>query len=83
MTYDPRQHTDPLFPGGRPACTRCNSAPVYLAGLCGACYAAGYDKECSVGLGLTDHCATHDSAWDLNRKRCQAALGLVEPATRS
>lgn len=27
----------------------------------------------------TFHCTVHDSAWDLNRKRCQRALGLPEP----
>lgn len=31
---------DPLWPnGGRPLCSRCHEHPVYLAGLCGGCYA--------------------------------------------
>lgn len=31
---------DPLFPAGtRPTCYRCKERPVYLAGLCGVCYA--------------------------------------------
>lgn len=38
MTYDPAQHVDPLFPKGRPACTRCHDRPTYLGGLCGLCY---------------------------------------------
>lgn len=32
--------TDPLWPNGdRPMCSRCGQRPVYLAGLCGNCYA--------------------------------------------
>jgi hypothetical protein len=35
---------DPLFPAGtRPTCLRCKERPVYLAGLCGVCY-ADWDK---------------------------------------
>ena len=31
---------DPLWPAGdRPLCIRCRLRPVYLAGLCGGCYA--------------------------------------------
>ena len=31
---------DPLWPkGGRPACQNGDGRPVYLAGLCGPCYA--------------------------------------------
>lgn len=32
---------DPLWPaGGRPACRSCQAKPVYMAGLCGDCWAA-------------------------------------------
>lgn len=36
---------DPLFPNGRPSCRHGDGRPVYLAGVCGQCYAAGRDAD--------------------------------------
>jgi hypothetical protein len=37
---------DPLWPNGtRPPCTLCHERPVYLAGLCGTCYAAEGERR--------------------------------------
>lgn len=45
MTYDRTRYVDPLFPEGRVACHRCLERPAYLAGLCGACFAAQGEAE--------------------------------------
>lgn len=39
LEYRPSEHRDPLFPEGRPACSRCKRRPVYMGSLCGECYA--------------------------------------------
>jgi len=44
-TYDPAQHTDELFPRGRPACGTCGERPVYMAGKCGPCFSGAHDAE--------------------------------------
>ena len=44
--------TDPLFPKGRPPCHLCLDRPVYLAGLCGPCYAAEGQRRTAVKRAL-------------------------------
>jgi hypothetical protein len=44
--------TDPLFPKGRPPCHLCLERPVYLAGLCGPCYAAEDQRRAGVRRAL-------------------------------
>lgn len=39
-TYDRTQYRDRLFPEGRPECSNGDGQPMYLSGLCGACFAA-------------------------------------------
>ncbi len=38
--------TDPLWPrGGRPLCAECHKWPMYLAALCGRCFAKQGERE--------------------------------------
>lgn len=41
---EPEAPADPLFPrGDRPLCRTCQAQPVYLAGECSSCFAAGHE----------------------------------------
>ena len=65
---------DPLFPyNSRPLCSSCATRPVYLAGLCGECYASprgdAHAYECWAGRGgicrIGCSCSCHISESEL------------------
>jgi len=67
---------DPLWPAGdRPMCGECKAVPVYMAGLCGSCWAAKGRAAAAVTCSGCGH-AHH---W----RECQAdVLGLLGTAYR-
>lgn len=78
--YTRGEHRDQLFPEGRPECSNSDGRPVYLAGLCGSCFAE--ERMAREAVALVDAIMATPHTIALSTPEGLEPLVLTRPAVR-